>query len=86
MFSIGIPTLALSKSGIRVEVDYFLSACKTSSPNMKFDKSITQDTRFVNFKRRHLLVLHTEIIWDCRKVPFLRQSYYIGLRTSYVPA
>ena len=27
-----IPTLALSKSGIRVEVDYFLSACEYKLP------------------------------------------------------
>ena len=43
-----VPTLALSKSGIRVEVMNFLSACLTSSPVLIYYSSIDNITMIVN--------------------------------------
>ena len=68
-----LPSLALPKSGIRVEDYIFLSACKTSSPDIKFSnafiKFISQYFAFVNLFRQKISLTASFIFFIIYKEP-----------------
>ena len=76
-----IPTLALSKSGIRVEVNYFLSACQYKLPCLFTKLSICRNHvpvkpgfSHINFSRVGGWKFHPPLIKPCMRFSLTRLS------------